>query len=302
MAIDAASMYFRAFHSVPDSVVAPDGTPVNAIRGYLDATASLIRRFAPDAMVAALDLDWRPAWRVELLPTYKAHRVAADPVEAGAGAEEVPDLLEPQVPILLDVLEALGIAAIGAVGYEADDVLGTLATGAGGPVDVVTGDRDLFQLVDDEANVRVLYTAKGYAKLDVVDEGWVLARYGVPARAYADFAALRGDPSDGLPGVKGIGDKTAATLVARFGGVPGIVSALDDPAIELPRRASLEDARPYLAAALPVVRVARDLKLPDHDETLPSSPADPERLTTLATRWGIESPVARLVEALASNA
>ncbi len=170
MLLDTASLYFRAFYGIPESVRAPDGSPVNAVRGLLDFTARLITDYRPDRLVACLDDDWRPEFRVRLLPSYKAHRVAED------GAEEVPDALTPQVDVIFQVFDAIGLARIGAPGYEADDVIGTLATRAsvaGSPVDIVTGDRDLFQLVDDAAGTRVIYTAKGVAGANLVDEAAV---------------------------------------------------------------------------------------------------------------------------------
>lgn len=198
--IDAASLYFRAYFGIPESAAkAEDGTPVNAVRGFLDMLATLIRVRGADRMVCALDYDWRPAWRVDLLPSYKAHRVAPQ------GGEIVPDTLSPQVPMILEVLTAVGITAVGATGYEADDVLGTLSVTQPGPVEVVSGDRDLFQLIDDTRPVRLLYVGRGVAKLDDCDDAAVRTRYGVPADRYADFAALRGDPSDGLPGVAACG-------------------------------------------------------------------------------------------------
>ena len=209
MLLDTPSLYFRAFYGVPDSVVAPDGSPVNAVRGLLDFIARLVTDRSPTRLVAAMDADWRPAFRVAAIPSYKTHRLAP------AGAEEVPDALSPQVVVIEQVLAALGVPCFGVEGYEADDVIGTLATSDPGPVDVVTGDRDLFQLVDDARAVRVLYTARGVGRHDVVDETWVAGKYGIPGRAYADFATLRGDPSDGLPGVAGVGDKTAAALITR---------------------------------------------------------------------------------------
>src|SRR5215203_3187545 len=223
MLLDAASLYFRAFYGVPTSVTTPDGRPINAVRGFLDMTARLLTTHSPTRLVACWDDDWRPAFRVEALPSYKAHRLAPD------GSEEVvPDELSPQVPVLAEVLAAAGIARVGAPGYEADDVIGTLATRAEGPVDVVTGDRDLFQLVDDARGVRVLYTARGVNNHDVVDNAWIRQKYGIDAASYVDFAVMRGDPSDGLPGVAGIGDKTAAVLLAEFGDLDGILAAAED--------------------------------------------------------------------------
>lgn len=296
MLLDTASLYFRAFFGVPESITAPDGAPVNAIRGLLDFIARLVTGHSPARLVACLDADWRPAFRVELIASYKAHRLA----DAAAGTEEVPAALQAQVPIILEVLTALGIAHVGVPGFEADDVIGTLAARDAGPVDIVTGDRDLFQLVDDERGVRVLYTARGVGKLEIVDEAAVSAKYGIPGRGYAQFATLRGDPSDGLPGVPGVGDKTAATLITRFGDVDGLLRALDDPGADLSPtlRRKLADAREYLTVAPGVVAVRHDVPLPDIDARLPTSPADPEALVELGSRWGIDSSLNRVLNAL----
>ncbi len=229
MLLDTASLYFRAYFGVPDTVRAPDGTPVNAVRGLLDFIARLVQDHRPDELVACMDADWRPEWRVALIPSYKAHRVAVETPAGEADEEEVPDTLSPQVPVIEAVLDALGIARVGVAGYEADDVIGTLATRSAGPVDIVTGDRDLYQLVDDARGVRVLYPLKGVGTLQVADGEWLREKYGVDGPGYADLALLRGDPSDGLPGVPGIGEKTAAKLLAAFGDLAGIMAALDDP-------------------------------------------------------------------------
>jgi 5'-3' exonuclease len=297
MLLDAASLYFRAFYGVPTSVTSPDGRPINAVRGFLDMTARLVTTYRPDRLVACWDDDWRPAFRVDALPSYKAHRLAVD------GGEETPDELGPQVPILVDVLAAAGLARVGAPGFEADDVIGTLATRARGPVDVVTGDRDLFQLVDDVRGVRILYTARGIADIEVVDEAAVTARYGIPGRSYADFAVLRGDPSDGLPGVAGVGAKTAAALVNAFGDLAGIRAAaaravVPKPPLTAPVLKKLHAAGDYLDAAPVVVAVECAIDLPAVDGALPRRPADPEALAVLAERHGLQSPLGRLGAAL----
>jgi 5'-3' exonuclease len=299
MLLDTASMYFRAFFGIPDSMRAPDGTPVNAVRGLLDFINRLVTDYQPTHLVCCWDNDWRPQWRVDLIPSYKAHRVEVV-VPGGSDVEVVPDPLEVQIPIILDVLKAFGIAVVGADDYEADDVIGTLATGAGMPVDVVTGDRDLFQLIDDEAEVRILYIARGVGRHERVTNQVVLDKYGINGNQYADFAALRGDVSDGLPGVAGVGEKTAATLLNRFGDLQGILAATLDPASDLapgPRR-KLKDAATYLAVAPTVVEVARDIDLGSPDLTLPRTPADPDALVALSDRWGLGGSVVRLVETL----
>ena len=304
MLLDTASLYFRAFFGVPDSIKAPDGTPVNAVRGLLDFIARLVADYQPSHLACCWDNDWRPQWRVDLLPSYKAHRVETElpkPDPGGAHfVEEVPDPLEAQIPLILDVLEAFWIAVVGVDGYEADDVIGTLATDAGMPVDVVTGDRDLFQLVDDAAQVRILYTARGVGRHEQVTNDVVREKYGIDGRQYADFAALRGDPSDGLPGVPGVGEKTAASLLRKFGDLAGIVAAADGGTSDMapgPRR-KIKEAAEYLAVAPEVVAVARDLDCRGADLTLPRTPKQPERLVELSERWGLGGSVTRVVEAL----
>jgi 5'-3' exonuclease len=295
LAVDAPSLYFRAYHGIPESAAtAPDGSPVNAVRGFLDMLATLVRGRRPDRVVCALDESWRPKWRVALLPSYKAHRVAY------GDKETVPAGLEPQIPLILQALAAVGIPAVGSADFEADDVLGTLATTQPGPVEVVSGDRDLFQLVDDERGVRMLYIGRGVARLEVYDDAAVRAKYGVPAAGYADFAALRGDPSDGLPGVAGVGEKTAARLIDRYGSLDGVLAALQDPSAGFAPglRTKIQAAGDYLAAAPTVVRVARDAPLPPLDPALPAVPADPDALMALAERWNLAGSCRRLVDAI----
>ncbi|WP_367048855.1 5'-3' exonuclease [Streptomyces sp. Je 1-332] len=299
MLLDTASLYYRAYFGVPDSVKAPDGTPVNAVRGLLDFIARLVQDHRPDDLVACMDADWRPHWRVELIPSYKAHRVAEE-IEQGPDAEETPDTLAPQVPIIEDVLDALGIARVGVPSYEADDVIGTYAGRAAGPVDIVTGDRDLYQLVDDERGVRVLYPLKGVGSLQITDEAWLREKYGVDGPGYVDLALLRGDPSDGLPGVPGIGEKTAAKLLDAYGDLAGIMAAVDDRKSKLTpsQRRRLDESRAYVAVAPRVVRVAGDVPLPDVDLALPGEPRDPAALDELAARWNLGGALKRLLTTL----
>ncbi|WP_067470652.1 5'-3' exonuclease [Nocardia amamiensis] len=308
--LDGASLWFRAFHAIPEKITAPDGRSVNALRGFTDMVASLITKYAPVRLVVCLDLDWRPAYRVELVPSYKAHRLDTSP-EAAPGAETVPDTLTPQVEMILEVLDAAGIATGGAEGLEADDVLGTLATRERtDAVIVVSGDRDLLQLVRDEPTppVRVLYAGRGLAKAELFGPAEVAAKYGVPVRnagpAYADLATLRGDASDGLPGVAGIGEKSAATLISRFGSLEALRAAVEDPGAELANgtRARLRAAEDYLKAAAPVVRVVCDADVAlSRSDVLPAEPADPDRLRALATAYNAESPVTRLITALGAR-
>jgi 5'-3' exonuclease len=302
MLLDTSSLYFRAYFGVPESVRAPDGTPVNAVRGLLDFISRLVVDHHPHSLVACMDFDWRPEWRVELIPSYKAHRVAEE-ISGGPDTEETPDTLSPQVPVIDEVIDAIGIARVGAAGFEADDIIGTLATRATGPVAIVTGDRDLFQLVDDARGVRVLYPVKGVGTLDTYDGAALRAKYGVDGAGYADLALLRGDPSDGLPGVQGVGEKTATKLLERYGDLAGIMAAVDDPRSGLTpvQRKKLAEARPYLAVAPKVVKVASDVALPDFDPALPAEPRDPEALGQLSERWGLGGSLQRLLAVLAAR-
>lgn len=325
MLLDTPTLYYRAYFALPESIAAPDGRPVNAVRGTLDFISHLVTHHRPDHLTACFDAAWRPAFRVELMPSYKTHRVAQE-APAGSGetaVEEVPDTLTPQVDMLLEVLAAFGIADGWAEGFEADDAIAAYAARhreeAGGPVDVVTGDRetaadqhvrvqvvtgdrDLFQLVDDVSGVQVLNIAKGVAKLEVMDDAAIQAKYNlVGGRAYADFAVLRGDPSDGLPGVAGVGEKTAAALINEYGSLVGLLAALDDPdsALKPAVRKKLEAAHDYLAVAPDVVRVRADAPVSKVDSALPATPAHPDQLDELAERYGLANPIKRLVKALA---
>ncbi len=309
MLLDTASLYFRAYFGVPDTITAPDGTPVNAVRGLLDFIARLTEQYRPTHLVCCWDDDWRPQWRVDLVPSYKAHRVEAEVAGPAPDVEEVPDPLGVQVPIIRDVLAALGIAVVGAPEAEADDVIGTLATDAGMPVDIVTGDRDLFQLVDDDAQVRVLYTARGVGRHEQVTDAVVVAKYGVHGSQYADFATMRGDASDGLPGVPGVGEKTAASLLSAHGDLAGLRAAAADPSVAMSAglRSKINGAADYLDVAPEVVAVRRrlDLGVSTADLVVPGTvedhplPRAPESLVELVDRWGLDSSVQRVLAAFA---
>jgi 5'-3' exonuclease len=293
MLLDTASLYYRAFYGMPETVTAPDGTPVNAVRGLLDTIGRLVRDRQPSRLIACLDADWRPEFRVAAIPSYKAHRAEPD------GTEETPPGLAVQIPLITEVLNAAGIALAEAAGYEADDVIGTLAAKDQGPVDVVTGDRDLFQVVDDSRQVRVIYTLRGLAKAETIDEATVAEKYHIPGGTYADFAVLRGDPSDGLPGVPGVGEKTAATLITQFGSLAELTRALDLGHGGFPSgtRKKLEAARDYLAVAPSVVLVATDVPLLPMNSDLPLKP-DKERLAELGEALGLGSSLTRFLSAV----
>lgn len=297
MIFDTSYLYYRAFFGVPSSIRAPDGTPVNAIRGLLDSITRLMEQYSPTRVACAWDDDWRPAWRTELVPSYKAHRVV-DEVPNGVDGEETPDELGIQVPLIREVLEAVGMPVIGVAEHEADDVLGSLAEKHDGRCWVVTGDRDLFQLVDEDT--RVMWVGQGVAKHEIVDSDWLVAKYGVTPQRYVDFSVLRGDPSDGLPGVKGVGEKSAARLVENFESLEAMVQASLDgsgnisPAI----RRSLADSAEYILKAEVVVSVALDLPVAI-PPPLPLTP-DSARAAELAERLGLAGPIGRMMKATAS--
>ncbi|WP_440714136.1 5'-3' exonuclease [Gordonia sp. FQ] len=305
MLLDGASLWFRSFYALPEKMTSPDGRPVNAVRGFLDTIAALVTAHQPTRLVVCLDLDWRPAFRTDLIPSYKAHRVA----EGGDGlAEEVPDTLTPQVDMILDVLRCAGLETGGAAGCEADDVIGTLAFGeAADDVLVVSGDRDLLQVVaDDPVAVRVLYVGRGLAKAELMGPEELAGKYALPVAragaAYAEMAILRGDPSDGLPGVKGIGDKTAAKLITQFGSLDALESAARQGDMPIsPRIAgALDDAADYLGAARTVVAVRTDAPVAfgRGDDLLPAAPEDAAGLNALVAELGIDTSVGRLSAAL----
>jgi 5'-3' exonuclease len=301
-------MWFRSFFGVPSSITAPDGRPVNALRGFLDAVAIVITRERPSRLVVCRDDDWRPQWRVDLIPSYKAHRVAEEEPAGTPDIEEVPDDLTPQVDMIMQILDAFGIATAGAPQCEADDVLGTLVERERkDPVVVVSGDRDLLQLVrDDPVPVRVLYLGSGLAKAVKWGPEEVADKYNVPldraGPAYAELALLRGDPSDGLPGVPGVGEKTAATLLAQHGSLKGILAAAHDPKSKMSKayRTKLLAATDYIEAAGPVVKVAVDAEVnfSTKSDALPLAAEHPRKVVKLAEKYGVTSSIGRLQKAL----
>jgi 5'-3' exonuclease len=274
--VDGSSLIFRAFYGVPQTTRAPDGTLVNAVRGTLDTLARLVTERKPKQIALGTDEDWRPDWRVELLPSYKEHRTA----------EPVPPLLEPQMPVVMECLAAVGIDAVGLEGYEAEDIIASLVSRVERPIEIYSGDRDLFTLIRDR-EIIVLYPEK--TGLAEVDEAEVTRRYSIPGRAYADFAILRGDPSDGLPGVAGIGAKKAADLVRRYGSVGAMLEA------GIFRSADAE----YLAKAARIVPPVTNLKIEVPRGRRAHYPDDPARVEQLGNRYGIASSFQRLLKALA---
>lgn len=308
MLLDTASLYYRAFFGVPATIKAPNGQPVNAVRGLLDFIARLVDDYSPTDLVATWDNDWRPQWRVDLIPSYKAHRVdsvtpaTASDLGVDVDVEEMPDELSHQVEIIVEALTAAGICIAGADGYEADDVIGTLVSQTQSPTLVVTGDRDLFQLIDDAKPTKVLYTAaRGVSNAEVMTNAEIVEKYGIQASQYMEFALLRGDSSDGLPGVKGIGEKTAAKLLTEFDTIENLYQAIDQGTAGLTpaMTAKFEAGREYVSKAEKVVQVAKDVPLEPLATTLPTQPVNAEQLAALAADWGLASSIGRLSAALA---
>ena len=299
--LDSASLWYRAFYGLPQSMVSPSGQPVNAIRGYLDSVARMAVTYQPDRIVACLDGDWRPSWRTELIPEYKANRVEEESEDGSLSeaAEEL-EILEAQVPVIMEVLDLIGIPLIGIDDYEADDVIATLAVREPGPTFIVTGDRDLFQLVDDKRKVKVAYIAKGISQHELVDLKWIKNKYEIPGDRYALFATFRGDPSDGLPGARGIGPKGAATIANSFATIEDAIKAANNSNSKLPaslQKKILESAE-YLRKAEIVVNCVDDLRLPKGPFNLPKKVLNSKALEALAKSYGIDSSVKRLLSAL----
>ena len=292
--IDSASLWYRAYYGMPDTLVSPDGTPVNAIRGFLDMTARLITQYKPDRIVACLEGDWRPTWRTDLFPGYKANRVDEE------GEEDEPDTLAPQIPLLLDILDLFGMPMVGVDDYEADDLIATYSKNEAGPTFIVTGDRDLFQLVDDRRKVKVIYLAKGFSAQEVVDLNWVSQKYGIPGERYALFAMIRGDASDGLPGVRGIGEKGAAVIANVFETIEEALAAAhndDDRLTPLLRKRLIEGSE-YIAIAPTLVHCALDVPLPKMELKVPKAPKDLSDIYAFKDKYGLGASVDRLISAL----
>jgi 5'-3' exonuclease len=295
MLLDSASLWYRAYYGMPDSLLSPTGMPVNAIRGYLDMTARLIGMYSPDRIVACIEGDWRPSWRVDIFPAYKANRL-----EEESDEEEEPETLTPQIPVLLDLLDAFGIPMLGVDDYEADDVMATFAVREKGPIRVVTGDRDLFQLVDDKRDVKVVYLAKGISQHDLVDIKWVAEKYGIPGDRYALFAMFRGDPSDGLPGVRGIGEKGAALIANNFASVEEALAAAhaEHEVLSKSLAKKIIEGTEYLKIAPTLVNCARDVAIPQMEIAMPQKPTDLSDIYKIKDEYGLGASVDRLISAL----
>lgn len=294
MLLDSASLWYRAYFGMPDTLLSPSGEPVNAIRGYLDMTSKLISIYKPKRLVACIEGDWRPSWRVDLFPEYKANRLDVE------GEEEEPDTLGPQIPILLDLLEAFKIPIVGVDDYEADDVMASYTVSEPGPIKIVTGDRDLFQLVDDKRKISVVYLAKGIANHDLVDLHWIAEKYDIPGERYALFAMIRGDASDGLPGIRGIGEKGAAIIAKQFENLEEVMLAAknNDERLTPNARKKLLESADYARIAPKLVHCALDVPLPKLNIDLPKRPKNLDEIYQYQKDYGLGASVDRLIAAL----
>jgi len=294
MLLDSASLWYRAYFGMPDTLLSPTGEPVNAIRGYLDMTAKLITIYKPNRLVACIEGDWRPSWRVDLFPDYKANRLDVE------GEEEEPDTLGPQIPILLDLLEAFRIPIVGVDDYEADDVMASYTVSEPGPIKIVTGDRDLFQLVDDKRKISVVYLAKGIANHDLVDLRWIAQKYDIPGERYALFAMIRGDASDGLPGIKGIGEKGASVIAKQFQDLEEVILAAenDDERLTPNAKKKLLESAEYARIAPKLVHCALDVPLPKLNIDIPKRPKELDEIYQYQKDYGLGASVDRLIAAL----
>ena len=292
--LDSASLWYRAFFGMPDTLLSPSGEPINAIKGFLDMSSRLINQYQPSRLVACLEGDWRPSWRVELFPGYKANRIDE------SGEEEEPDTLGPQIPVLLDILEAFGIPMVGVDDYEADDIMASFSVKERGPTFVATGDRDLFQIVDDKRRVKIVYLAKGISNHDLVDRAWIKSRYEIPGDRYALFAMLRGDASDGLPGVRGIGEKGAALIANNFETIEDALAAAyaEDEKLTPALRKKLIEGADYVAIAPKLVHCALDVPIPSMSIAMPSRPTDMSQIWNYKEQYGLGSSIDRMIAAL----
>jgi 5'-3' exonuclease len=289
--LDVSSLTYRAFFAMPDSVTAPDGRPVNAVHGYLDMVTRLVATRRPDEVVHVYDHDWRPVERTDIYPGYKSNR----PPE--------PEAITQQFALLRSVLDLTGLLQAETEGWEAEDAIGAFCVEADETdrIEIVSGDRDLIQLVRDPV-VKLLFTVRGVSELADYDEAGVLARYGVPASRYAEFAILRGDPSDDLPGVRGVGAKTALALIQAYGSLDEIVADAAQPQSrpgplkgKPALKARIVEASEYLEKMRRLVPVNAVAPL-----TVWSGPRDDEALKAFADEHGLKGPVQRLQAALDS--
>jgi len=283
--LDGNSLTYRAFFALPADMATASGQVTNAVFGFTSMLINLLRDHRPDRIAVAWDRP-EPTFRHEAVETYKANREAA------------PDILRQQLGLVRQVLEALGICMIEKAGVEADDIIATLATQGrdrGDDVIIVTGDRDTYQLVEDP-HVRVLYNRRGVSDYVLYDEAGIVERTGVTPAQYLEYAALRGDPSDNLPGVPGVGEKTAAKLIVEHGGLDGIFANLEKLTPKL--RANLGEAEAIVRQNAEVMRLLRDVELDVTLEDLTRGPFEAETVRSVFNFLEFRTLFDRLVDAL----
>lgn len=301
--LDTATLYYRAFYALPEKMTAPDGHPHNAVRGFLTMLGKLISIHGQSGLVAAWDTDWRPEWRVALIPSYKTHRLMEPELEVSElkSGEDIPDTLGPQISAIAQILDACGIARIGCENFEADDVIASVAFQNKSESLVVTSDRDLLQVVSDRTSL-LLQSAGGLDGWPIINPDEVRSRFGIRPDQYIDYAVLRGDPSDGLPGVSGIGEKTSANLISAFGSMESLRAACRSDVLEkplTPRIAQrIQESGEYLEAAMSVVRAEVNLPVQNWDTSIPSEPRDRALLRSLGEEWGVTKYIHALYHAL----
>jgi 5'-3' exonuclease len=280
-------MMYRAFFAIREpGVFTRDGRPIQAVHGYLDMVTKLIVDRRPDEVVNVYDHDWRPVARTDIYADYKGNRLPD------------PEDLPPQFVILRQVLDPTGLLQAQTEGWEAEDAIGAFCVDADDAdrIEIVSGDRDLIQLVRDPV-VKLLFTVRGVSELLELDEAAVLAKYEVPAGRYAEFAILRGDPSDGLPGVRGVGAKTARDLVLAYPSIEAMLAAAGAGKMTIKPgvRSRLVESREYLDAMARIVPINSTAPL-----SIWAGDRDEAALTELGAELGLKGPVQRLLAALAT--
>ena len=287
--IDGLSLAFRAFYALPTDLSTPNGTITNAVYGFTSMLVKVLADEQPTEIAVVFDAPGR-TFRDDLDPAYKANR------------KEAPDIFVPQLPLIREVVDALRIPTLVVEGVEADDVIATLATqtAAGGTdVVVVTGDRDAYQLVRDP-HLKVLYNRRGVSDYVLYDEAGILERTGVTPAQYPEYAALRGDPSDNLPGVPGVGEKTAAKLVSTYGTLEGIYDNLD--ALPPKQRQNLGEARERVFLNREMSLLQADVPLDVGPGDLHQGAWDREQVRVLFDQLAFRTLLPRLLDAVGESA
>ncbi len=289
LVLDGNSLAYRAFFALPTDLATAAGQVTNAVLGFTQMLTYTVKEQRPDGVIVAFDRP-EPTFRHGMVDAYKAGREAA------------PDILKQQMGLVRQVLEALRVPTIEVVGFEADDILATLACQArdrGDEVIIVTGDRDSYQLVEDPY-IRVLYNKRGVSDYALYDEAGIKERTGVTPELYPQYAALRGDPSDNLPGVPGVGEKTAAKLINEYGGLDGIFENLDKLTPKL--RENLTAAQDAVRANAEVIPLIRDMELPELDpDAVQWGGWDEQEVRDLFAFLEFRGPIERLIEAFGAD-